>query len=183
MISVSGLNIAADIAGIVVALATLGLWLTASTKRYFHRLDRRLMDQLGRVDGRVDRMHQHLNRLDGNINIMALGFSQLLPSLGIKEGHDMRDVIQDLQTQLTSIVRDSILLETALQNPLSEDDLNRLRQYHDVLAGGHLLSESQARDMKILAERMKSDHPDEPLFNSLLIAAVILLTVAILSRQ
>ncbi len=179
----SGLSIAADIAGILLAMTTLGVWLTASTQHYFRRMDRRFKDQLDRLDSRVNRIHQHLNRLDGNINMMALGFSQLLPSLGIKEGHDMRDVIGDLQTLSTSIVRDSILLETALQNPLSEEDLNRLRQYHDVLAEGHLLSENQARDMQILAGRMKADHPDEPIFNSLLIAAALLLTLAILSRQ
>ncbi len=179
----SGLSIAADIAGILLAMTTVGAWLTASTRHYFRQMDHKFKDQFDRLDSRVNRIHQHVNRLDGNINMMALGFSQLLPSLGIKEGHDMRDIIQDLQTQLTSIVRDSILLETALQNPLSEEDLNRLRQYHDVLAEGHLLSENQARDMQVLAERMKADHPDEPLFSSLLIAAALLLTLAMLTRQ
>lgn len=179
----SGLTTIEGIVGAAVAVGTLGIWITSSTKKYFRRLDGQITGKVDQVSNRVDHLETHLTRLDGNLTMMALGFSHILPSLEVKEGHDMQDVIRDMRTQLTSIVRESIRLESVLHNPLSPEELERMQQYHDVIAAGHPLSEDQARDMNGLAERMKADHPDEPVFNSLLLVTALLLAIALLQKK
>ena len=160
----NALSAAEGLAGLIVAIAFIvGLILRATNKK-------------------IDNVQVSLNRHQNNVRVLALLLSHMIPAMKFKEGHDLTD-LSYIRSQIVPIITDAIELEEKWRNPLSSEEIGRLKRYREAIKQGHPISLKEAQDMKSLAERMDTDHPNDPTIAGLLIAAGLILAIAIISSK
>lgn len=172
----SGLTVWGNIATIVgTAIAIGGFvagWVNRSVKRVASQVR-----QLG------DQTMQQFNQMETHTRTLTLALHTLIPAITWKSHADVDNDVSVVRSQLAHILIQGIHLEEQWHNPLSDDELNRLRRYQQLLASNGNLSVEEAEDMKKLAERMAADHPNDSTIVSLLLLATLFLALLLTSRK
>lgn len=140
-----------------------------------------IRDQIAQVGAQTV---QQLGQLEIHTRTLTLALHTLIPAIAWKEASpvDPRE-IDLVRAQLAQMLIQGIRREEAWHNPLSEEELNRLRGYQQRLERGEPLSVSEAEDMKALAERMATEHPNDGTFASLLLLATLFLALLLAPRK
>lgn len=167
-----GGNIATIVStGVIVGGLVVG-WVNRSVKRVTDQVQ-----QLG------DQAMQRFNQLEAHTRTLTLALHMLIPAITWKADADMDNNVSVVRSQLSQILVKGIHLEEQWHNPLSDEELNRLKVYQQQLASNGNLSVEEAEDMKKLAERMAADHPNDSTLVSLLLLASLFLALLLTSRK
>lgn len=166
------------LAALVVAVGVIVGWMTTRMSQALKGQLRTLQQDLGNRLGSLD---TKLAGEQSNIRVLGMVLSHLLPVMAVKEGMTLD--VSLWQSSLVTIVTQATGREESLHNPLSEEELARLRHYRDLMAQGQPLSVDQAQEMNAFAQRMDAEHPDDPIFTAMLIAAAFVLTVTLVNAQ
>lgn len=154
-----------EIATVVGTAVVIGGLVTGWVNRAIHQV----RDQITQVGAQTV---QQLEQLEIHTRTLTLALHTLIPAMAWKETAPVDPHEIDLvRAQLAQMLIQGIRREEAWHNPLSEEELNRLRRYQQLLEQGKPLSVSEAEDMKALAERMATEHPNDGTFASLLLLA------------
>ncbi len=171
-----GLTVLGDIATIVGTAVVIG----GSTVGWINRSNKRVADQVQQLG---DQTMQHFSQLETHTRTLTLALHTLIPAIPWEADADVSNDVSVVRSQLAQILIQGIHLEEQWHNPLSDDELNRLKGYQQVLASNGNLSVEKAEDMKRLAERMATDHPNDSTIASLLLLATLFLVLLLTSRK
>lgn len=155
----------------IIGTATVG-WINRSLKRVTDQVQ-----QLG------DQTMQQFNQLETHTRTVTLALHTLIPAITWKTDGERDNDVSVVRSQLAHILTQGIHLEEQWHNPLSDDELSRLKDYQETLASNGNLSVEEAEDMKTLAERMAADHPNDSTIVSLLLLATLFLALLLSSRK
>jgi hypothetical protein len=171
-----GLTFWADIATIIATTVVIG----GIVAGWVNRSVKRVTDQVQHL---AEQTQQHFIQLETQTRTVTLALHTLIPSITWKADGENGPDVTVVRSQLAQMLIQGIRLEETWHNPLSDDELNRLKTYQQVLARNGNLSVEEAEDMKNLAERMAAEHPDNSTIVSLLLLATLFLALLLASRQ
>lgn len=146
----SSLSLVEYISGlIVIASATFGI-----ARKVF------MADVKEKVAQAKAEMKEDAEYANSSIRVLAHTISSILPAIQIRPGHKDDIDLGEIRRSLGGLISQTIRVEEHLGNPLTPDEINRLKLYEQRLQRGMDFSVDQAKDMKDLAERSANDHPD-----------------------
>ena len=134
------------------------------------------------INQKVDSLQKMIGRQERTMRVIGLLLTQMLPAVTFKEDYDMTD-LSTVRSQLVAVFTDAIEFEERLRNPLSAEELARLKTYRKAVQQGKSLTVAEAQDMKDLAQRMAEDHPNEPSAAGLLVVAGLFLAIALIANK
>jgi hypothetical protein len=155
---------------IAAALATL----VASVLGAASWLVRGLRKEVTQIQHQVRSVGETVAKMDRNMRLVATTLYTILPAVQWKDAPAGGAPLSILTAKLVDLLTDAINSEEQWRNPLSEEELGRLKRYRDALRSGQMLTPQEAEDMKRLAERVEADHPNDSTAAALLLAAAAL---------
>ncbi len=140
------------------------------------------------LGGRVDEVGAVLQRrLDDLASVAQLNtqaLSTLLPSVILREDAQAnRQTLDTLMAKLLDALSATVAHEHEWENPLSTEEGRRLQDYRKRLTVGADLPPDALSDMKVLADRVHAERPDDASSLALGLLAALLSTLALSSHS